>query len=243
MVRRGAGLAAMLGGIACGGGSAARDSFAGDSTAAQRAQPTVDSIAMRDSLRVSSESSSPWQLDPSGRTGPITRQTSEAELVATYGSDVVRAVRVQIGEGDTAPGSILFSDDSTRRLEIIWGDTVARRHPARIILRGDRSQWTLARGVTLGMPLRDIERLNTGPFRLAGFSGDYGGVVIDWDAGRLKGALDGATVYFTPERSQEELPAYAEVVGDREFASSLGAMQTLNPRISQIFIDFAPPTG
>jgi hypothetical protein len=67
--------------------------------------------------------------------------------------------------------------------------------------------------------------------------------VIDWDAGRLKGALDGATVYFSPERSQEALPAYAEVVGDREFASSHAAMQTLNPRISQIFIDFAPPTG
>ena len=237
IVMRRSALGVMVGVFGCGGDR----SSAGDSAVA--GQRAADSTATRDSLRAATGASSPWQLDPSGRTGPITRQTTEAELTAAHGAGAVRAIDVQIGEGDTAPGTVLFPDDSTRRLEILWGDAAGRRHPARIILRGERSEWTLARGVTLGMTLRDVERLNAGPFRLAGFSGDYGGVVIDWDAGALKGPLDGATLYFTPERSQEELAAYAEVIGDREFSSAHAAMQTLNPRISQIFVDFAPPGG
>ena len=242
IVTRRAALGVMLGVIGCGGDrSSPRDSVRGDSATGQRGG---DSVATRDSLRASSDASpSPWRLDPSGRSGPITRQTSEAELTAAHGAAAVRAIDVQIGEGDTAPGTVLFPDDSARRIEIIWGDVGERRHPARIILRGDRSEWTLARGVTLGMTLRDVERLNAGPFQLAGFSGDYGGVVIDWGTGALKSALAGATLYFTPERSQEEMAAYAEVIGDREFSSSHAAMQALNPRISQIFVDFAPPGG
>jgi len=241
MVMRRAAMVVMLGAIGCGGDrSSSRDSAGRDSVTGQRG---ADPVATRDSIRATSGSSSPWQIDPSGRTGPITRQTSEAELTVAYGADAVRAIDVQIGEGDTAPGTVLFPEDSARRLEIIWGDAVQRRHPARIILRGERSRWTLPRGVTLGTALRDIERLNAAPFQLAGFSGDYGGVVIDWGTGALRPALEGATVYFNPERSQEELAAYAEVVGDRELSSSHPAMQTLNPRVVQIFIDFTPPAG
>jgi hypothetical protein len=214
----------------------AEDSARADSIARGGAQPGAEASAPRDSGAIAT--SSQWQIDPSGNAGPITRETSEAQLRATYGADVVRAIRVQIGEGDTAPGAVLFPDDSAKRLEIIWGDTLQRRQPKRLILQGDRSDWTLGRGVTLGATLRDLERLNGKSFTLAGFSGDYGGGVISWDSGALEPAMTGASLYLNPAREQQNLPAYAEVIGDREFPSSHAAMQSLNPRVWQIFIDF-----
>ena len=119
-----------------------------------------------------------WRIDSSG-SGPLGRQTSETDLRRRYGPDAVNAVRIEVGEGETAPGAVLYPGDSLRRVEIIWRDSVSRRNPARIILRGSRSRWQVPRGISLGTSLQDLERLNGRPFTLAGFGWDYAGVITD----------------------------------------------------------------
>jgi hypothetical protein len=153
----------------------------------------------------------------------------------------VEATRIEIGEGETAVGAVLFPGDSVRRTEIVWQDSVSRRRPARLIIRGGRTQWQLPRGITLGTTLQELERLNGRPFVLAGFGWDYAGVITDWKGGTLDSALAGMKLYLDPGAAQYQSKAYSQVSGDQDFASSLTPMQQLNPHLATIFVDFESP--
>jgi hypothetical protein len=178
-----------------------------------------------------------WQIGPTD-TGAISRRSSAANLRRSFGAQSVEQTRIELGEGETSPGTVLYPGDSLRRLEIIWRDTVAQQEPARIILRGRQSQWRVARGISLGTSLKDLEQLNGRPFTLAGFGWDYAGVLISWNGGSLDSALAGVKLYLDPGPAQSESAPYSQVLGDKEYSSSLPAMQQLNPRVAQIFVDF-----
>jgi hypothetical protein len=180
---------------------------------------------------------SEWRIQ-SGRFGPVARSSSEADLRRHYGTGTVDTARIQLGEGETAPGTILYPRDSLRRAEIIWRDTVNRREPARIVLRGSRSQWQVSGPISLGTSLKDLELLNGKAFTLAGFGWDYAGVITDWQGGALDSALAGIKLYLDPGPAQQQSTAYSQVLGDRDYSSTLPAMQHLNPRVGQIFVDF-----
>jgi hypothetical protein len=178
-----------------------------------------------------------WKLAPGTRSS-INSGTSEAELRQRYGSSALESIRVELGEGETAPGTVLYPSDSLRRLEIIWRDTLGRQQPARLIVRGAGSQWQVGPGISLGTSLKDLERLNRQPFTLAGFGWDYAGVITDWKGGALDSVLNGVKVYLDPGPAQHESAAYSQVLGDRDYSSALPPMQQLNPKVAQIFVDF-----
>lgn len=206
-----------------GGRDSVRPQVPPDSAAAEA--PSADSAT------------TPWQVGPTA-PGPLSSQSSAADLGRHYGAQNVEPTRVELGEGETAPGTVLYSSDSLRRLEILWRDSVAQRGPARIILRGHGSQWQVGRGISLGTSLQDLERLNGRPFTLAGFGWDYAGVVTSWNGGSLESTLAGIKLYLDPGPAQYESAPYSQVIGDRDYSSALPAMQQLNPRVGQIFVDF-----
>jgi hypothetical protein len=171
--------------------------------------------------------------------GSITQQSDETALRRIFGDSNVKQDRVQIGEGETLPGTVLFPDDSTRQLMILWSDTVGRRLPSRLILRGDSSRWSLRPGITLGTTLERLEQLNGRPFTLAGFGWDYSGVVTDWRGGSLATSALNSKVYLSPSPSKFSTPAYSRVLGDKDYDSDLPAMKELHPAVYQIFYDFS----
>ena len=174
--------------------------------------------------------------------GPITQQSDESVLRRIFGDANVKQGRIQIGEGETLPGTVLFPDDSSRQLMILWSDTVGRRLPSRLILRGDSSRWSLRPGITLGTTLERLEQLNGRPFTLAGFGWDYSGVVTDWRGGSVAAPSRNAKVYLLPPPSKASTPSYSRVLGDKDYASDLPAMKELQPVVYQIFYDF-PEAG
>jgi hypothetical protein len=61
-----------------------------------------------------------WLILPGGASGGmITVTTTEAELAATYGKTNVVAQDVDLGEGETEPGTVLFPHDPTREVDIL----------------------------------------------------------------------------------------------------------------------------
>jgi hypothetical protein len=197
--------------------------------------PSPDSAAPSSQAQpVSSE----WQLSSKGTAGPLTIGSSEADLRQRYGAAAVDSTRIQIGEGETMAGTVLYPRDSLQRVEVIWQDSVGRQRPSRVILRGNRSRWQVGPGISLGTSLGELERLNGRPFTLAGFGWDYAGVVTDWKGGALDSALAGVKLYLDPGPEQYESPAYSQVLGDRDYSSSLPPMQQLSPKVTQIFVEF-----
>jgi len=181
-----------------------------------------------------------WKIEPRIRVGGLNRFGSELDLARAYGAQSLRDSSISLGEGETAPGTLLFPDDPQRRLEIIWSDPGAKRAPRRAVLRGERSRWMLPGDISLGTTLADLEKTNGRPFRLTGFGWDYAGGVTSWEGGALDSLLPGVRLYLEPRIEDRAGGAYRRVQGDREFDSNNADLRALEPRIYQIFVDFEP---
>ncbi|HEY5060304.1 MAG TPA: hypothetical protein VII52_02160 [Gemmatimonadaceae bacterium] len=165
-----------------------------------------------------------------------------AQLRSRYGASNVSRESIDIGEGEHQSATILFKDDSTRRVQILWRDTVKERSPATVEIHSTNTHWRTPTGLTTGMTLRAIERLNGRPFRLYGFGFDGSGVVRSWASGklatpesaacRLGGALD------DPVQQTSLRRWYTQATGDKEFSSAHKAMHALNPRLAQMQLGY-----
>ena len=167
----------------------------------------------------------------------IRADASEASLRAKFGDANVSADSIELGEGERALGTTLFAADSTRRLYILWKDTVARAQPSVVYVRNG-SKWRVHPGAGIGTDLRAIERLNGKPFVLYGFGWDYSGTVATFDGGRLDSLWLPATGRIVLVRLSPDLPntdsLYSEVLGEREYSSSTRGMQNVNPKVYEI---------
>ena len=150
-------LAGALAVTACSGRSNDAPNRAADASPS-RAVATRDSAAKTPATKAPG---SEWQIVP-GRAGPVTRETSEAELRQRYGPSVVESTRIDIGEGETAAGAVLFPTDSLRRAEIVWQDGL------RLGLRGSYHQlegwrWTARWPASSSISIRDRPSTNRSP--------------------------------------------------------------------------------
>src|SRR5688500_18184692 len=66
--------------------------------------------------------------------GPFRPDASAASLAAYFGSTNVTDADIDIGEGETEPGTVLFPS-SNDRVEVLWMDGGRRMHPRRVIVR------------------------------------------------------------------------------------------------------------
>jgi hypothetical protein len=93
-----------------------------------------------------------------------------------------------------------------------------------------------------------MERLNRRPFRLIGMANDVQGTVMSWAGGQLEAQNSkdcrvrvrlrdkpGPTV-------QVAVNLWRQVAGAREFSSSHPAMQAIDPKAYELFIDYTSLT-
>lgn len=173
------------------------------------------------------------------RDSTITSSVNLEQLIQQFGKANVREQQVEIGEGETRQGIVLFAGIVDKEIAILPGSSA---EPMHVVLRGERSQWVAAGGITLGTHLKQIERLNGRPFVLTGFDWDYSGTVVDWKGGKLQPPsecsfqprLDYGRVGSTGK--QDEIAR--QVLGDKDYSSSHPAMQALNPQVYEIVITF-----
>jgi hypothetical protein len=189
--------------------------------------------------------SDPWLILASGEKGLINAHTTRGDLVRAYGaSNVVD----RDGEGETEAGTVVFPQDPQRSIEILWKDPEKKAEPSCLTISGKTSRWHAVHGISLGMSLSELERLNGRPFHLAGFAWDYSGTVLSWDRGSLAAELDGGhgrlIVRLDPPYDDRVPGAeQSQAMGDRDFTSDHPVMQKLNPKTYQIIWVFPSPTN
>jgi hypothetical protein len=181
-----------------------------------------------------------------GSTGPITASTTRQDLVAQYGEANVTDQDIDVGEGETEAGTVLFRDDPKRALSLVWNDPETKTIPKAAILRvsarvvrGSTTVWTTAHGISLGTSLRELERINGRSFTLLGFGWDYEGTVSSWNKGVLENDLEGngrVILRLGPRAVSQKL--LIEVQGDRPFSSANPIMQRIDPGIYEIVWEF-----
>ncbi len=179
--------------------------------------------------------------------GPFAPTTTPEVLAGAFGAANVTTENVHVGEGHYEEGTVLFSKLPDERLEILWTGGITHGRPRDLFIRGEKSRWRTAGGLTLGASLHAVERLNRRPFRLLGFGWDYGGTTMHWSGGLLDDRPDGPcrirARFAVPQNAAGEYAEGAKkflryVSGERQFSSGHPAMQTLDPIIYEVFVQY-----
>jgi hypothetical protein len=191
---------------------------------------------------------STWQsshlIVPKIRVGAIIPRTSEFELQKIYGRKNVRGAEVDIGEGEHVPGTVIYPDNPTKTIKVIWKDAHEKRRPKEVRLTGEKSVWRTHQSISLGTRLMELERINGRPFVLTGFSYDLAGTVVSWEGGKLEKQFDKrGRVILRLDYSYKSIYGLSEkelnsVDGDQFFSSNNRVMQKINPKVYQIIVEF-----
>lgn len=188
-----------------------------------------------------------WQIIPGQSVGPITANTSETEMFRLFGAEKVKRMAIDVGEGETQMGTVLFPTDPIKRAYVLWIDPETRLLPESISFRDKNTVWKTDRGITIGTDLKFIEKTNGKPFELAGFAWDYEGTVTHANGGILRelGTRSGEEITgrtlllrLSPAKKFHGTPAYKAVIGDGTFLSSDRSMQKLNPVVYEMIVEF-----
>ena len=190
-----------------------------------------------------------WLIVPGQRVGPITASTTRAELDAMFGKQNVQERNLDISQGPEA-ATVVFGDDASVALAITWD----RERPSTIhICFGTQTgpcRWRTAGGIRIGLPIRELEKLNEKSFQLTGFGGEPQGTVISWRKGQLEedpAACGHLVVRLTPAAeltgslSKGEATALKQLQGEKPYSSSYIPMLELNPIVSALEMQFVGP--
>ncbi len=183
----------------------------------------------------------PWLIIASSEKGAINGHTTRADLVRAYGKANVIDQDVDVGEGETEPGTIVFPKDPKRSIEILWKDPDKKTQPAAAQIEGKASLWKGPHGVSLGTSLKQLEQFNGRPFQLTGFGWDYSGTVMSWENGSLATEFNGehGRVFVRLDSGNQVSPEEeSQVAGDQYFSSHHPVMQKINPVAYQIIWEF-----
>lgn len=188
-----------------------------------------------------------WLIVPGSRVGPITATTTRSDLDSLFGRENVRDHDIDLAEGPL-PAAVVFEDDPAASLGITW----EKEHPSQIYICFKAGEgpckWRTASGIRLGLPLRELERLNGRSFQLAGFGFDGQGMVTSWRHGHLEedpaacGHL-GVRLADLDDRpkSKQEAKLWKQASGDKPYASDSLVIDELQLAVGQLIMSFTGP--
>ena len=188
-----------------------------------------------------------WQVVPGRSVGPIEQNTSEVELIKIFGKQNVKRMAIDVGEGETQPGTVVFPNDPQKRALILWRDATTRLRPESVKVDSTKTLWKTDRGITIGTQLATIEELNGRAFAMTGFAWDYEGTVLHANGGRITELGSASDEEITgrmlllrlaPSAALRNSPEYKKVMGDGRFLSDDPSMKKLNPSVYEMVFYF-----
>jgi hypothetical protein len=125
-----------------------------------------------------------WLIVPGKRLGPITSNTSRADLVRLFGNDNVHDEPVDSGEGQE-PATVVLAKTPSAALAVFWQSGRIDRVMVCYQRQAGPCHWHMEDGVSLGTSVRQLEMLNSRSFQIEAWGSDVGGNISSWRAGRL----------------------------------------------------------
>jgi len=129
-----------------------------------------------------------WLIVPGKRLGPITSNTTRADLVRLFGEANVRDQPVDSGEGPE-PATVVFPKRPSTALAVFWQNNQMDRVMLCHQHEAGPCKWHTADKVSLGTSLRQLEILNSRPFQIEGWGSDVSGNITSWQGGKLAGSF------------------------------------------------------
>jgi hypothetical protein len=188
-----------------------------------------------------------WLIVPGQRVGPITAATTRAQLDGLFGRENVHDGNFA-GPDVPEAATIVLGEDPSAGLAVTWD----RERPATIrICFGSPAgpcKWRTASGIRIGLPIRELEKLNGKSFQLTGYASLGAGVVTSWRHGQLEedpSACGELEVRLTPSAKVEERPLskqendlLKQIEGAKPYSSNYVPLLELDPIVSALEFRF-----
>jgi hypothetical protein len=185
---------------------------------------------------VACQSAGDHLIVPGIRLGPVSAERSEQELVKMLGSESVQRIEMSVGEGQCAPGSLLFPG-TDNEIEVGWTDSTFSL-PTLVRIRNAKGAWSTAQGVKVGSLLSELERIKGSVIEFSGFGWDgSGGGSWSESGGEIGFVLVPDSV---ANKAASRDPRQGEILGDRIVRSDHPFIRILKPSIARIALRFRP---
>lgn len=191
-----------------------------------------------------------WLVVPGNRVGPITATTTRAELDTLFGKENVRDGSYEGGEAPES-ATVVFGSDSTGALAVTWNNERVSYVYICFQTKTGPCRWRTASGIRIGLPIRELERLNGKGFQMAGYGFEGQGAVTSWRKGALEQDEAGCghlVVRLTPlaeiegrAMSKDESNNMKLLQSDKKFSSGYVASLGLDPIVSGLTMEFTGP--
>jgi hypothetical protein len=169
---------------------------------------------------------------PTENLNEVLACTDAKGLIAKYGEKSVLVDTAIISGDDTLKGAIIFPG-TAKQANVFFHDGKI----SDVSIQGESSVWKTASGLYLGLPLQDVEKLNTKNFTISGFGWAHGGSVVSWEGGKFAG--DSTLTHLASFRNKLQnisVDEFNKVSGEAEFDVRHPAIQQMNPVLEQITI-------
>ena len=170
--------------------------------------------------------------------GVFTKDTNHLKLAIKYDLRNIVFGEVDGPDGTKIKATVLYPNESKRRLEVIWNNDAARTDLALVVING-QSQWTAPKGLQTRTPLAALEKANGRPFKVSGFSADGSASVLGWEGGALASLPGGCRVGIRLAADGKSAPdTRGAVSGEKALLSNDANMKAIKPTVAGILIGF-----
>ncbi|HBG70730.1 MAG TPA: hypothetical protein DDX57_08100 [Bacteroidales bacterium] len=185
------------------------------------------------------------KLNPTDTLDKLLSIKNEAELIEKFGNDNVTWDTVYGAEGAVSMATLLYKG-TCDQVEITWKNIKNKTEISKVTLSAlyDEKQeklitfshWKTSFGIRLGTSLKELETMNEVPFIFFGFGWDYGGIVSEFNSGKLTTLPISLQLGITDVVKDGNNPDYEMLMGDNEFNSDDAEAQRLNPVVISISV-------
>ena len=164
---------------------------------------------------------------PGERVGILTPSITETELKRILPENQIRRILYDVGEGEYHCATEVFSN-SEKAAAIIWGSDKALYEPYKdgdtskkrcdalpplndaqfVAIEKGSTYWRTAKGIGVGMDLKQLEKANNAPVTFSICECDYGGNVLNWNKGKFSPSLYMHLDYYSKADLQSSLEHY-----------------------------------
>lgn len=174
---------------------------------------------------------------PGERVGPVTAQTSRADLANFYGEAALSDRPISLGEGSTEVGTVV-NPGTDQQFAVVWNDA-AQSRPR--LIKDFGKAWQIPEGLGVGAPYAAVQAV-LGDFDLYGFAWDYGGTIV-LEGTALDQYDDTLWLRLAPSDAAiaANLKAYEAMMGDGLFASRDPNLTVLDLSVYEMVVSFNNP--
>jgi hypothetical protein len=174
-------------------------------------------------------------LVPGQKIGPITAQSTYADLVKIFGAESLSDIRPPDADDTEKEFGTRVNLGPDLSLTLVWQDKTKTKLYEAIDLGPG---WKMPKGLKIGMPMTDVQKI-LGSFQMVGLGGPYGGV-IPLSETPLKPYYGKIIVQMAPvQDAAKKFPKeYKAVEGERLIASTDPNWKALGMTVKYLVIVF-----